>query len=848
MTVSILYSFMSQTIWRSTQEAEGTPLERVQVVNSGARVQIPPSPSRRHGNYFDCRAVFSLCCGVINEVFMKRVKLALLLGMMMLLAACGKKTSKEQTEGKVTEGAATPTSVPVTEEPSPEPTAIPVYELYLSEVMADNSLLYLGNEADWVEIGSREEQDVELTGYYLTDDPEKPEALSLSGYTIPAEGFIVVSLPEEAPFHLSGDGETVYLFCRGAQIGQLTYSANIGENSASPEGILSYATPGYPNTEEGYETYLNNRTFPDLVLSEAVSDSDSCSDYVEVQNRSDSPLNLSGYYLSDKRSDPKRFAFPDVTLEPGAYYVVYCSGLTDEGQAPFKIGSNGEKVYLSDGDTLIDVLQVPGDLEKNKSYGRNGNHLVYMEEMTPGAANVTGFAARVTIPSVSIEPGLYMDPFTVELTGEGTIYYTLDGSRPTRDSEVYTGPITVDKVMTIRTFSAQGDRASEIAAYTYLVGISHTLPVIYVSLPEDSVNVVKNNVYSTIEKECVFSLYEDGEMCFSVPCGFRLHGSESRLGAKQNFQLRFRSEYGLGKLRYPLFDDIDVTQFNSLLLKSGSEDYPMAMMRDELCTGLTRDGRTHLYTLAMKPCVLYLGDRYWGIYYLRERFSDDYVADHFSVSEGSVDLMFSYAGVQSGSSTDWFNLLSYCRNHDLSVDEYYQYVIDRIDPISLMDWYICRSYMGDKDIGNIRWFRSSEYDNKWRWMYFDLDWSFWYTDDNPVSWLIKNNDYHVLIYNLLKNPEFKDSFIRRYAELIDSFLNGDVITAEIDRFVTFLEPEIEKDRERWGYTVGGWKSSVQKLYDYVKDGARTKNVLRDIKNFFNLSDAQMQEYFGAYWK
>ncbi len=30
--------------WRSTQVAEGTPLERVQVVNSGARVQIPPSP------------------------------------------------------------------------------------------------------------------------------------------------------------------------------------------------------------------------------------------------------------------------------------------------------------------------------------------------------------------------------------------------------------------------------------------------------------------------------------------------------------------------------------------------------------------------------------------------------------------------------------------------------------------------------------------------------------------------------------------------------------------------------------------------------------------------------------
>ena len=32
------------SVWRSTQAVEGAPLERVQVVNSGARVQIPPSP------------------------------------------------------------------------------------------------------------------------------------------------------------------------------------------------------------------------------------------------------------------------------------------------------------------------------------------------------------------------------------------------------------------------------------------------------------------------------------------------------------------------------------------------------------------------------------------------------------------------------------------------------------------------------------------------------------------------------------------------------------------------------------------------------------------------------------
>ena len=42
--IQINTSWLNQLTWRSTQEAEGTPLERVQVVNSGARVQIPPSP------------------------------------------------------------------------------------------------------------------------------------------------------------------------------------------------------------------------------------------------------------------------------------------------------------------------------------------------------------------------------------------------------------------------------------------------------------------------------------------------------------------------------------------------------------------------------------------------------------------------------------------------------------------------------------------------------------------------------------------------------------------------------------------------------------------------------------
>lgn len=780
--------------------------------------------------------------------------LLLLSGLLLMLVSCGKKkeTDRSDFDNIVDHDPA------VTTQPGPDPGyEATQYDLYISEVMAENNGLYLGTDADWIELGNREEHVVSLNGYYLTDNMEKPNAFPLSGHVIAENGFVIVLLSKDAPFHLSTDGETVYLTCNGEIVDQLTYSEEIGDHSASSDGILPYATPGYANTQEGYDLYLANVTLPDLIFSEAVSSNTKYSpqngqyyDFVELQNRSDKAISLSGYYLTDKRSDLMRYALPEVTLGAGEYYVVYCSGLTDAGHAPFKISSSGETLYLSDGDTLLDILKVPGDLEQDKSYGRNGNRYVYMEQATPGTQNVTGYAARVSIPVPNITPGLYANAISVELSGEGTIYYTLDGSRPTERSKVYSGPISLNNVTTIRTFAVKEGRVSDIGEYTYLVGIEHTLPVVYVSLPQESLRGdggVITNVSKTIEKECVLSLYEDGEMKFSVPCGFRLHGNDSRKGAKQNFQLRFRSEYGPGKLHYKLFDDLDITQFDSLLLKGGSEDYPYAVLRDEFCTGIV-NGRTHLYVLACKPCVLYLGDQYWGIYYLRERFSDDYVADHFDVSAKSVDLLFSYGGVQSGSAKDYNALLSYVRNHDLSKDEYCDYVTERIDVLSLMDWYICRSYVGDKDVANIRYFRSTEYDGKWRWMYFDLDWAFWHTTDKPITSFIKNDDHNILMYNLLKNKKMRDTFLKRYAELLDSFLNEEFITAELDRYVAFMEPEMELDRARWGYTVAGWKNAVKKMYDYVKDGARTKNVLTDIKSYFGLSDEQMKSYFGKWWK
>ncbi len=731
------------------------------------------------------------------------------------------------------------------------------YDIKISEVMANNKAMVLGCDLDWVEIYNREDVSISLEGYYLTDDLKKPNAYSLAGVTVGPCGFAVVTIDDNAPFGLSSSGETVFVTKRGKVVTWLKYGDDIGYGSYTEDGPCQTPTPGYANTEDGYLRYLDGLVLPDVIINEVMSsntkflpeateDGDKYYDMVEIYNRSDKAVSLSHYTLSDKKKEPDRYRFPAISLQPGEYFVVYCSGLVKEGHSPFKIGSDGEILYLSVDGVISDVVAVPDDLKKNESYGRNGNRLVYMNFPTFGKANKQGFYSAYPIPQASVASGIYEGAFDVSLSGSGTIYYTLDGSHPTVYSTEYTKPIRITENTVLRAVAYTGRRFSEVSSFTYLIGAEHTLPVVSVGIPTAYLRGdggILDTVNRNIEKEAVLTLFEDGEEKFTVPCGFRLHGNDSRNGAKQNFQLRFRSEYGMSTLNYKVFDDLDITEFKSLLLKSGSEDFISAMMRDELATSVV-NGTTALFVQDYKPVILYLDGEYYGIYYIRERFSDDYVASHTGVSAGSVDLLSIAGHVEDGDDEEYNSLLEYIADHDLSNDAYFGYVAERVDLESIMDWYICRSYMGDRDYANIRYFRSDEDDGKWRWMFYDLDWAFWTANDAPVTSILKPSSINTIIRALMKNRGFRTMFIERYAELMKTVLNEKTFSEKIDHFVNILSPEIERDRARWGFTVAQWNAAVEKIRLYFKNGARDLTVLRDIKKYFGLSDGEMISYFG----
>ena len=727
-------------------------------------------------------------------------------------------------------------------------------DVILNELMADNESFVMGCFDDWAELYNAEDKEVKLDAWSLAKDEPGSPAFPLTGLTIPAKGYLVVRMDEGSPFRLSKDGGTLMLLKSGVMLDSVAFGASTGSESWTHGGIAETPTPGFENSPEGYEEYLASRTRPEVIINEVMSSNDkipapdgSFCDMVEIFNSSAEPVSLNGWTLSDKRSELDRYAFPDVTLEPGGYFVVCCTGDSGYGHAPFKISSSGEKLYLCREGEIVDHMVVPGDIRRNESYGVSGSGYAYFDTPSFGAANNPGYEASLLPPEANYPTGAYTEALSIELTGSGEIHYTLDGTAPTANSKVYSGPITIRHMAALRAVCIDGDRESDQVSYFYVVNVEHAFPILNISIRNEYLTGDKgvlNHTDPEYEHEAFVSMMDNGELIFSAPCGFKLHGNDSKKGEKQNFQLRFREKYGLSKLECKLFENRDIEKFNSLILKGGSEDYVFCNFRDELCTSLV-DGVTELSVQAYRPVILYLNDEYRGIYFIRERFDAEYCAQRLGVSDESVNMVKDYGeAVVTGSGKGFSDLVKYCKNHDLREEEAYKYVMARIDANSLMDWYICRSYLGDTDLANVRMYNSDESDGRWRWCFYDLDWAMWNDTADPIGKTARNDGNHVIILALLKNPTFRDKFLKRYALLMSSILNEQAITAKIDRFAKLLEPEIAADREKYGYTVDQWRYNVNKLKSYVKDGKREKTVLKGIQNYFNLSDAQMKEYFG----
>lgn len=434
-------------------------------------------------------------------------------------------------------------------------------------------------------------------------------------------------------------------------------------------------------------------------------------DYIELYNPNNNTISLDGLYLSDT-SDYTLAPLPDVTIGPGAHLCIYAAG--------------------QDGSVPEGQLSVPFSLSENETVS-----LTRLEE------NTAGTASALLLDTVYIPDSMKI----------GAVYArTEDGGYLPPDSPV-------DKAVVLRAvaFDAAGN-SSNITTATYFIDFDQkdgyenaavfslvTDPdnlfssetgiyvrgalyddameagLIYNGLPWTYLTEYTNYYLEGAEAERpVYIQFFDAsrEETLAQDCGIRIRGNESRHFPQKSFSLYARSRYGSSSFS-PVFFDTGIS-YPNLILNSGRQlkkIFFFSLVED-------RDTAIQQYT----PCQVFLNGEYWGMYYLMEKYSSEYLAGHYDVAPDNTLLVKDTRYVENGSPQDiarYKELRTFLAEQNLADPDVYQELLTKMDMQSFIDWMCTNIYIANTDTkplgGNVLTWQTltpendAEGDGRFRW-------------------------------------------------------------------------------------------------------------------------------------
>lgn len=539
-----------------------------------------------------------------------------------------------------------------------------------------------------------------------------------------------------------------------------------------------------------YFLFVNHKSISqDLVINEIMSLNNSTimdkfgdyPDWIELYNKSNFTINLHNYSLSDDAEELDKWKFPEISIPSNSYLLIFASGKnildTTELHANFKIASSGENLFLANnsGITIDQIDSV--SLMEDITYGclPDGSDVhIKLAIPTPGSSN--NLNNQLVL---SHKGGFYSSPFYLEISAitSDTIFYTLDGSIPTKYSSIfkdslffdfkYSSPNILAEIPTTPDQSLISHKAWELPAknihkanifrcasfrdnlrtsgiytHTFLIDSmifdKYDLPVIslvtemdnlfdhgsgifvpgkHFSMdnPEESGNYFQSG--DVWEKPVHIEYYENnGHIGFAQDCGVRIHGSRTRHAAQKSLRLYARQKYGENYFNYPLLPQKLQNDYKRILLRTSMATSwkGNTMINDVLAHELVRNLNVDFQDY--QPVVVYINGEYWGIHNIRDRIDKRYIAYTHKLHEDSI--IFSY-----DDDAQFDDLLDFIEFNSLEDDSNYDYLLTQIDIDNFIDYQIAEMFFSNYDWpgNNVTLWKTKNPDSKWRWIFYDID-------------------------------------------------------------------------------------------------------------------------------
>lgn len=490
-------------------------------------------------------------------------------------------------------------------------------------------------------------------------------------------------------------------------------------------------------------------------------------------------------------------------------------------------------------------------------------------------------------PTLSAGSGFYDHSFelSIEAAPGLNIFYTLDGSLPTSNSQLYDKPVVIsadggttivpnmttdwlnngyeehaNTAVILRAIAVNSSQtASDCTTATYFFGKpweADDLVISIVADPEDLFG--ENGIYVTgkeydnwylggeegpmptpnyykhgkeWERPAVMELFLNYESFLQQPVGIRIQGASARDGASKRFSVYARKEYSNSNW-------FDVNLFgekrcHAFALRSGfMNGYIQHLMQDRDVAS-AENGEVYVY----------LNGALWYITIAQEKYTEKYFQEYYGVDDDN--LIIAKGGiVTSGEERDqslYQQMYDFLNTHDMSQDEAYEQLNQLMDIQSYIDFSCINVYFANLDYSeykNVICWRAREKevgpygDGRWRWALYDMDlenlnYGFLMEDINTFT---MDTHYAGGAFNtrpmyvaLKQNDIFRQQFVLSFMDMVNT---------------DFTVERAAQAMGSWKITPSLWGMKDDWVQDFFP--ARTRAVTGYLAEEFQLAGSQEQ--------
>lgn len=573
------------------------------------------------------------------------------------------------------------------------------------------------------------------------------------------------------------------------------------------------------------------------------------------------------------------YQYIDFSMKPVAY-----SEVTNTFEAAdtvlrlhtnFKISSTGETVYLYDNSQtllsslLIDCAQPDVAIGLYPDANVAGNPVLFANGSPDSTNNLSQPFTSYLLPPVIYAPsGYYSSPVSVTMGNANgpatTIRYTLDGSDPSPTSTAYTGaPVMVffSSVLKARVFSST-ELPSPLTAATYFFGVSHVTPVLSVVTDPDNLygaTGIFDNWQFDWERAAYVEYFDTAhQLIFSQNAGMQVDGGwgGSRYHPQHSFRVELdHSVLGEGPVYYPLIPNRpERMKYSKIYLRNGSNYYLILPYKDAAhVEGMSAE--TYNYYSAWRPVSVYINGAYFGLYELREKLDAEFFEEADGADPDSLDLLSlsawnNYVLRAVEGSVDSF-VVDYLAFNNLNpaLSGYWDAADEYFDLQYYTDYIVGETWAGNIDWpqNNIKIYRSNATGFRWRFCIIDLEGSmdplgFSTAYDDHIAYVLgadPNNPFINVFLKSIQNPRYRNYFINRYADLMNTSYLYSRLSAVANSMFDQTVVEMPNEFMRWGdpANISGQMSDFINYHQtFLHElNIRTGQVRDDIENNFALN-------------